>query len=838
MLQTRLHILTIARPATWLICVLLVFTGAAVTQAATTSPLAVDGPIGPTLANKTVADLDRMIGFAMDIDALRQEDRVLEAAGSAPRFAVPEPVAVTPENAGTWETLDERFMLWRYRITAPGALSLNLGFTRYELPKGARLNIYPADTAGKSDPRGFLSFDSKDNELHGELWTPVVLADDIIVELLLPTANRYDYALNLTSVNKGYRIFGESSDDKSGSCNVDVVCSEGDDWWDEINANAVISTGGSLFCSGSMLNNTAEDGTPYFVTAYHCGVTSSNASSLVVYWNFQSPTCGQQGGGSLSQSQTGSYFRASNSSSDFTLVELDDDPNPAYNVTFAGWNRSSGNPSSATAIHHPNCDEKSISFEYDATSTTSYLGTSTPGDGTHIRITDWDVGTTEAGSSGSPLYDPYHRFVGQLHGGYAACGNDESDWYGRFSVSWSSASSYLDPLGTGATTLDTYDPNASGMRVTPSEGLAASGDVGGPFTPSSQVYTLENNGSSSISFSAGIDVAWATVTGGSGTIAAGGSASVTVSINSAANSLSLGGYSGTITFTNLTDGNGDTTRPVTLEVGAPSLVYSFPLDSDPGWSTEGQWAFGVPLGGGGQYGNDDPTSGHTGSYVYGYNLAGDYANNLSQMHLVSEAIDCTDLSVVSLKFWRWLNVEVSDYDHASLSVSNDGSNWTTLWANGDEVTDSSWSQFEYDISAVADGEPTVYLRWTMGTTDGSWQYSGWNIDDIEIWGLDGSTSPADDTPALTLRLGNHPNPFNPVTRIDFALNQTGPVVLGVYDVQGRLVRSLVSEVMSSGEHSAIWNGLNERGLPAGSGVYFARLSAGDQLVEHKMLLLK
>jgi hypothetical protein len=79
-----------------------------------------------------------------------------------------------------------------------------------------------------------------------------------------------------------------------------------------------------------------------------------------------------------------------------------------------------------------------------------------------------------------------------------------------------------------------------------------------------------------------------------------------------------------------------------------------------------------------------------------------------------------------------LNVEHPDYDHAFVRVSNDGSSWTTVGQYPVEVTDSSWTQEEYNISSVADGESTVYLRWTMGSTDSSWRYSGWNIDDVEI----------------------------------------------------------------------------------------------------------
>jgi hypothetical protein len=168
-----------------------------------------------------------------------------------------------------------------------------------------------------------------------------------------------------------------------------------------------------------------------------------------------------------------------------------------------------------------------------------------------------------------------------------------------------------------------------------------------------------------------------------------------------------------------------------VTTGEASFYYNG-LDSNPGWTTQGQWAYGQPTGGGGQYGGPDPTGGHTGPNVYGYNLSGDYPNGLSEQHLTSTAIDCTGQTGVRLKFWRWLGVEQPAYDHAYVRVSNNGSDWVTAWANPNEIADTSWVLHEVDISAVADNQPTVYLRWTMGSTDGGWRYCGWNIDDIEL----------------------------------------------------------------------------------------------------------
>jgi hypothetical protein len=312
---------------------------------------------------------------------------------------------------------------------------------------------------------------------------------------------------------------------------------------------------------------------------------------------------------------------------------------------------------------------------------------------------------------------------------------------------------YLAEMGSGSTTrryFEMYnlmgDPALmllgsetppTGLQVTPGTGLVSEGPTGGPFTPDSIVYTLENLGDTGINYTVSNNESWVSLSNTSGYLNASSSTDVTVSINANAGSLANGEHSDTVSFTNTTDHVGDTTREVNLTVGVETPQYSWSMDTDPGWTTQGLWAWGQPTGGGGQYGGPDPTSGYSGSNVYGYNLSGDYENNLSETHLTSTAIDCTGLTNVTLKFWRWLGVEQPSYDHAYVRVSNDGSSWTTLWENSAVVEDSAWSQQEYDISSVADNQATVYLRWTIGTTDGSWQYCGWNIDDVEIWGLGG-----------------------------------------------------------------------------------------------------
>jgi len=825
-----------------LVLAIAVTTGITQATASGVQPLTVNGPVALEFSVQPLDVVRTVVTATVDIAAVRVEDLQRQEAGLAPRFAVTEAVNITPDTDGTWEVLDSRHDLWRLRITSEGALSINLGFTGFRLPKGARLTIHPADAAGPTDPRGVRVFTDGDNEAHGELWTPVVLGDDIIVELLMPQESRHDYVLELTAINKGYRFFGEilgDVTDKSGSCNIDVVCTEGDDWRREISSVGVISTGGNTYCSGFMINNTAEDARPLFMTADHCGISTSNAPSLVVYWNFESPNCGQQGGGVLDQFMTGSTHLASLGTSDFTLVEMDDPVDPAHEVSFAGWNNSSDDPLAAVAIHHPNTDEKSISFEDDPTTTTTYFGTAVPGDGSHIRVADWDLGTTESGSSGSPLFDQNHHVVGQLHGGYASCGNDLADWYGRLSVSWPLISQYLDPMGYGVATLDTYAPFVPTMTVEPLAGAVFEGQVGGPFQPTVVEYVITNNADIPLTFAAGADVPWVDVTPGNAFVPEGSSLPIVVRTNASAGNYSRGLYTGSMTIVNLTDGQGNTTLPIQLTVGLPTKVYSFYLDTDPGWTMEDEWAFGQPQGGGGElHGNPDPAGGHTGPFVLGYNLGGDYPAYLPERHLVTETIDCSDLEGVTVKFWRWLNVEQPAYDHASLAVSNNGVDFTIIWENSSEIADGTWIPVEYDIGAVADGQATVYIRWTMGSTDSNWQFSGWNIDDVEIWGLRDFVTASEVPTGYRLSVGNHPNPFNPMTTISFVLEKDGPVAVNIYNLKGRLVRNLVDESLAAGPQRVPWDGLDDSGQRVGSGVYLVRVMSGGRSAEHKMVLLK
>lgn len=196
------------------------------------------------------------------------------------------------------------------------------------------------------------------------------------------------------------------------------------------------------------------------------------------------------------------------------------------------------------------------------------------------------------------------------------------------------------------------------------------------------------------------------------------------------------GYNGLDAFIYFVSDDTGQSDPATvaIDVGGPEPIHVFDMNVNPTWTTMGAWAYGQPTGGGSH--NLDPTSGYSGSNVIGYNLSGDYSDDMTAtQYLTTKAIDCSGVTDVQLRFRRWLGIESATYDHAIIQVSNNGTTWTTIWEHtGAAVSETSWSLQTYDIAAVADDQPTVFIRWGMGPTDGSVTYPGWNIDDVEIWG--------------------------------------------------------------------------------------------------------
>jgi hypothetical protein len=174
-----------------------------------------------------------------------------------------------------------------------------------------------------------------------------------------------------------------------------------------------------------------------------------------------------------------------------------------------------------------------------------------------------------------------------------------------------------------------------------------------------------------------------------------------------------------------------------------SSIFEDNFETATGWILSGEFERGAPGGlGGTSYGNPDPTSAYNGSNVLGTDLtglgshSGDYESSMTDREYaaVSPAMNCTNFSDITLEFQRWLNVESSSYDNAYVDVF-DGTGWNNVWANGStSMEENSWSLQTIDISAHADGNSNVKIRFSIGSTDSGWEFSGWNIDDVIVSG--------------------------------------------------------------------------------------------------------
>lgn len=271
------------------------------------------------------------------------------------------------------------------------------------------------------------------------------------------------------------------------------------------------------------------------------------------------------------------------------------------------------------------------------------------------------------------------------------------------------------------------------LEISDRSGWNITGSAGGLFAPAAKAVTLSNDGGSALNWTVAPHAAWLSASPGSGSLAPG--ASVTVTLTPQAELMAPGFHSTNVVFTNATSGF---TQPIGVRLYVtPSVVLAFPLNTDPGWTRTGEWAFGRPTGAGGGTGiSPDPLSGATGSNVFGVNLSGNPATTLTAPHyLTLGPVDLSTVRQTRLRFMRWLNTNALAKTRVTVEVSKDGNSWHPVFINpGTAITDTTWRPMEYDISSIADQQSRVYVRWSYQNLAAPGTYSGWNIDDVEILG--------------------------------------------------------------------------------------------------------
>ncbi|MDR2036907.1 MAG: trypsin-like peptidase domain-containing protein, partial [Bacteroidales bacterium] len=382
-------------------------------------------------------------------------------------------VDIHPQTSGQWDTIPELGFVWRIGIAADNALSLNLLIRNYHLQEGMLLHVYD------SNQTSVFSFDTRNNNRDNVLSVASIPENMVIIEWNIPTHQKAGSPFMISNVGYGFRSPSPSGivSLAAGSCNVDINCITGNHWQREKRSVVHMQIPfkdnyGKIktqTCSGVLVNQTSDIKKPYILTAGHCVYDDDMAAGTVFSFGYEKIACNDLLSPPISKTIHGSTLIAYKHELDFALLELNTDIPDAYRPFYAGWNRSDNAPSSGIGIHHPRGDVKKISVENDPLETATFKDIGLVcDDNAHWWVKIWDVGTTEDGSSGSPLFDKNHLMVGTLTGGDARCTNPINDYYSKFNTQWNkynlpeeSLKTWLDPENTGTNLLYGYDPIAS-----------------------------------------------------------------------------------------------------------------------------------------------------------------------------------------------------------------------------------------------------------------------------------------------------------------------------------------------------------------------------------------
>lgn len=408
-----------------------------------------------------------------------QEDLINDRDKSLPwRYGITREVNLDLFQDGVLTELPNGDRIWQIAIKSPNAINLSVNFDQFYIPEGGRLYLYNSDRSDYS--RTYSNSSNRPNKLLGSWF---VNGDVIWIEYYLPHGVQEESEVQIGGIIHGYRlgkveqfVEGTRGLNDSGACNYDVNCPVGEDFDSKKNlvkkAVTLLNLGNGFLCTAALINNTAGDKRPFLLTANHC-LENSDPSfwSIRFNWVSPAPVCGTEGESLDIQTNftmSGAEHRASNALSDFALVELFNEIPDSWDVSFAGWDKSDALPEFQVGIHHPNgdimkiCRDDNGAIKENANGTEVWLikGASA-GNGN-----GWEIGTTESGSSGSPLFNEAGLIIGQLYAGQSFCegtqNNGEYDVYGRFGVSWDAGNDetsrlmeWLDPAGTGQATVNT-----------------------------------------------------------------------------------------------------------------------------------------------------------------------------------------------------------------------------------------------------------------------------------------------------------------------------------------------------------------------------------------------
>ena len=345
-------------------------------------------------------NIDELYVEPLDFNEVDLEDEIRAQNGELPLIGRTINVSANVFDNGTWTSFKDGSRLWRLKITSPGAEALIVNYSSFKLSYGASLFLYSED---KSFVIGAFTYK---NNRKNNFTTQMTPGETVILEYCQPAGVFVEPEINIESIAYIYKDSGFKNQEKgfgsSESCEINVNCSpEGDNAQDQKRGVVriyVVGPSGGGWCSGSLINTTNGDCTPYVLTADHCGhdATTSNLTQWVFYFNYESPDCNNPGseGTLANQTVTGCTLIANGGNtgdegSDFFLIETTDPVPDTYNAFWNGWDRENTGSPSGYSIHHPAGDIKKISHYSTTLTTDGWNGSGLP---SHWKVT-WSTTT-------------------------------------------------------------------------------------------------------------------------------------------------------------------------------------------------------------------------------------------------------------------------------------------------------------------------------------------------------------------------------------------------------------------------------------------------------------
>lgn len=416
-----------------------------------------------------------------DVKRLIWEDSIAARNGNAMRIALNVPVDIDMKKCGQWRTLPDSVRIWQHSVSLKGATGMIVGYDDFYIPVGGKLFIYNAD---QTEILGAYTHETYPQG--GRFATEPIYSDNLTLEYVASKQSSEEPRIVISGLGYMYKSSACPSTSRcrpeinstQQTCIKNINCDEGRSWFNQKRGVVLFfvnveSTGGWNACTGSLINNTNEDGKPYILTATHCFIGNADFDQLIVYFNHEFPGCNNENTVPNYKSLVGAISKVNISlagGSDTYLFELKDEVPNTWNPYYNGWDRRNIPAASGAVIQHPYYDVKKIAFFNKTLTSSTWVNKPTVGaTNAHWQVIYSD-GVTDGGSSGSPLLDDNGFIIGTLTGGKSTCASSNlPDMYGKLWYAWDQYSTdkslqlktYLDPLGKGVESLKGYDPNGT-----------------------------------------------------------------------------------------------------------------------------------------------------------------------------------------------------------------------------------------------------------------------------------------------------------------------------------------------------------------------------------------